>query len=1364
MASLGNLFFEILYRDDPKQLEEIKKRALAQLKEIEVNLNFKSNISKEDISKQIDEAIAKERKVNVTVDKETLSKDVSEAVSGGGGADAYRDMESAINSVIGTRNQNIKRLLMERDALKGVQSQLKLYEKQQSQGIALTKDQIANKANLINREHEHKQAISELTQLIKADIKASQSANSSMKELSVTLNRMKTAYRELNKEARESPFGRELKTQIGALDKEMKALDAGIGNHQRNVGNYKQVFNGLQFQVQQVARELPSIAYGANIFFAAISNNIPMLNDEIRRAKLEYKALLEEQANGINLNKKAVPVWKQMMQSIFSWQTALVAVLTILTLYGAKIVDAIGNMLKFRDAAKLTRKEIKKMGEDFAEVASREISQLDTLFDRLEKAKEGTTEWHDARAQILSQHGETLNKLSTEIQSLNDKAGAYRSLRDEIYATAKAEAVSKATQELQTKAVDKAITGYAKIYEEAVSKKGETYADDLINRIRTDIETVGKLSDELSREIENTFSYEAPTFIGTSTSGAPQIGTAIVNNVKDALDGILKAEQDYQNKRSQAEGVFSWLNISDKEIIEDESYWKAQKDALEKRLKGMTREQAMSQEGRDLKLEILKIEKLLKDAYTIDGSKTSKTDEYNKSLRERIKLLLEANSMYKDWTSLIGEEKAIGVVQSIIPDFNPDTFRSQLEDILSKGNKETKIEAAKALTGLDKDTINKTLEDVKKEISDTVKKWDLFSELFKTTGDYNFSVNAAFGGDIGFKSVLDELKSNIEKELSKSDTGLNFKDVIKLGSKGTEQIFGAEMANYVEEYIKQSEKLSDESLKRTANLLSTYKNYEQQRKDIIAKGEQDIADLIANGASQDAIEEATKRMNESLASLDFKEFKESGEWAMVFDDLDRYATNALDSVMVKLEEFANTTGKDLPINEFKELVNAIKKLRGEVESRNPFKALAEGVKEYLKASKNDDPAAKADAQAAAIGKIKNAFNEATPALQTFSSAFGELSSMFDSLGNEGMANAMDNVQMALGSVTNIGEGFAKGGIVGGIGAAIGEAAKWVGKLAGDHDEKLDKAIQKSQIEVQKLQGFYENIERSLKRSLGNVNNLYRRQKQLLEQQKKELEKQKKAEESKKKSDKSKVEDYKKEIDEINDQVKYFAEDLANDLYGIDLKGWAAQLGDALFDAWKKGESGAEAFEKTAAEILGNVMNDVLKISILEPMMNDVRTALFGSDGKGGYFGSDYSLDTNEMSQLAQILMKGEKKSEAYYEALDGLNDYMEKNYGVSLKDKKSKKGLSAGIKGITEDTADILASLVNSIRADQARTVEAITRYVNDFAPEMNTIVKAQLERLINIAENTKKSADLTEEIRDLFSAVVSGTKQVKIK
>lgn len=169
------------------------------------------------------------------------------------------------------------------------------------------------------------------------------------------------------------------------------------------------------------------------------------------------------------------------------------------------------------------------------------------------------------------------------------------------------------------------------------------------------------------------------------------------------------------------------------------------------------------------------------------------------------------------------------------------------------------------------------------------------------------------------------------------------------------------------------------------------------------------------------------------------------------------------------------------------------------------------------------------------------------------------------------------------------------------------------------------------------------------------------------------------------------------------------------------------------------------------------MNDILKMSILEPMMEDVRNALFGSDGKSGYFGKDYTLDSNEMSQLAKILMQGEKKSEAYYEALDSLNDYMNENYGVSLKDKESKSGLKAGVTGITEETASTLASLANAMRADGARSTEAILRYVNEFAPETNTMSKAQLERLISIADDTK-------EIRDLFSAVVSGTKKINVK
>ena len=93
--------------------------------------------------------------------------------------------------------------------------------------------------------------------------------------------------------------------------------------------------------------------------------------------------------------------------------------------------------------------------------------------------------------------------------------------------------------------------------------------------------------------------------------------------------------------------------------------------------------------------------------------------------------------------------------------------------------------------------------------------------------------------------------------------------------------------------------------------------------------------------------------------------------------------------------------------------------------------------------------------------------------------------MFDALGNEGMADTMGNVQDAMSSISNIGQGFAKGGIVGGIAAAAGEAVNWIGKIAQAHDKKLDKAIEKSKLRAQQLQYIYEQIDGILERFLGS---------------------------------------------------------------------------------------------------------------------------------------------------------------------------------------------------------------------------------------------------------------------------------------
>lgn len=168
-------------------------------------------------------------------------------------------------------------------------------------------------------------------------------AATSMNGLSQSLQRMRITYRELTEEERNSPFGKELLSSIQQADTKIKQLDATIGNHQRNVGNYASRWNGLSVSIQQIGRELPSLAYGARTFFYAISNNLPILADEIKRAKVQYNELKDS-------GQKAVPVWKQVVSSIFSWQTALTVGITLLTLYGDKVVDWVAGLFNAKDA------------------------------------------------------------------------------------------------------------------------------------------------------------------------------------------------------------------------------------------------------------------------------------------------------------------------------------------------------------------------------------------------------------------------------------------------------------------------------------------------------------------------------------------------------------------------------------------------------------------------------------------------------------------------------------------------------------------------------------------------------------------------------------------------------------------------------------------------------------------------------------------------------------------------------------------------------------------------------------------------------------------------------------------------------
>ncbi|WP_195437748.1 hypothetical protein [Parabacteroides goldsteinii] len=205
-----------------------------------------------------------------------------------------------------------------------------------------------------------------------SNIKISQAQEGSLNSLRRQLSLLNMQYDNLSRDLRNGATGKELVTQIREVNAELSAAEQSTMRFQRNVGNYASGWNGLNVQVQQLARELPSLAVSANTFFLAISNNLPMLADELQRARKEYKALIAE-------NKKATPVWKQLISSIFSWQTALVAGITVLSLYGKEIIDWTKSLFVAKKALSETYKTTEDFNKNVSETSGNTIATLEKM-------------------------------------------------------------------------------------------------------------------------------------------------------------------------------------------------------------------------------------------------------------------------------------------------------------------------------------------------------------------------------------------------------------------------------------------------------------------------------------------------------------------------------------------------------------------------------------------------------------------------------------------------------------------------------------------------------------------------------------------------------------------------------------------------------------------------------------------------------------------------------------------------------------------------------------------------------------------------------------------------------------------------
>lgn len=248
------------------------------------------------------------------------------------------------------------------------------------------------------------------------------------------------------------------------------------------------------------------------------------------------------------------------------------------------------------------------------------------------------------------------------------------------------------------------------------------------------------------------------------------------------------------------------------------------------------------------------------------------------------------------------------------------------------------------------------------------------------------------------------------------------------------------------------------------------------------------------------------------------------------------------------------------------------------------------------------------------------------------------------------------------------------------------------------------------------------------------------------------------------SDSNDIEEWNKQIDELNDKIAYMAEDISKELWGIDIKGWADQINDALMNAFENGEDAAKAYEDTVRSIMQNVASDMLKMSVLEPMMEQLREKLFGKKGDDGkWSGGVVSTDDiiNNPKEAAKKVataandffnVQGAAMITAGREFYEGLNAGLN-----GILTNPNQKTLSASIQGTAEQTSDLLAGYVATLMQDVGANRLMLQQFISSWA---TSFTEERMQNLVghigNIDSNVKLILQAISVNGELYEQIAS--------
>lgn len=508
--------------------------------------------------------------------------------------------------------------------IKELGDELKRLDKEYKNGNISLTDYLNKSALLKQRQTELSEQNKQYSNLMRNHAAVIISASSSYNEMNAAVLALEKRLKSMSKDSFLGSEGQKTLQQIQTLKNELKSMDAQMGNYQRNVGNYASHWNGLGMSVQQVARELPSLAVGWNTFFLAISNNLPILADEIKKANAEFKAMRES-------GMKGIPVWKQLTGAIFNWQTALVIGITLLSVYGKDLVNwisGLGRAKKALDSATIAQLALNNATKEGIKNSISETNKLNILYKMANDTSRSIIERKQAVDELQAIYPEYFKNLSDEAIMTGRASDAYNMAKNNIIELSKAKVKLSEIDKLSVRAQELSMQAAGKLLELRKAEKEPDYVDPYSGEIIKAADRVGKLREEyngITEELRNI--YKAQQAI---------VSTIKVSDITTSEDDLEKQRELERLAKEQAkyqEDIAKRLSETRISLIDDE-YEKERQTAQKKYEENIASIKGNSEEENELRKNY---EQILQDELlAIDKNYLDKKDEEE---RKRIKSL-----------------------------------------------------------------------------------------------------------------------------------------------------------------------------------------------------------------------------------------------------------------------------------------------------------------------------------------------------------------------------------------------------------------------------------------------------------------------------------------------------------------------------------------------------------------------------------------------------------------------------------------------------------------------------------------------------------------------------------------------------